>query len=285
MPDPGWQLCTDDFEGPSPHNSNLALKGVLALGAYARDFIAPMDKKLGAEYVQVARAYLRFWAAKAGVKGTSDKQSVTAQYQSHYRLQYNTNDTSWSTLYNGFWLFALGLHKASDVFPTSEYFVNSPLDGAQLQFYQAQLSKSGMGYRLDSRGNLAKNDWQMWAAAVEPVAKGASLNASADASFFAAAVDGIHAFAHRTPDRTPLTDYYDVETGKNLGFRARPVVGGFWARALLQLKARRVEEDVGKESVGGENVKKKIKMRKDNNSVKENETSIGGGDINTILFT
>jgi len=35
LPDPGDQLSTDDFLGPSPHNTNLALKGIVGLGCYA----------------------------------------------------------------------------------------------------------------------------------------------------------------------------------------------------------------------------------------------------------
>ena len=31
LPDPKDQLCTDDFEGPSPHNSNLAVKVIITL--------------------------------------------------------------------------------------------------------------------------------------------------------------------------------------------------------------------------------------------------------------
>ena len=32
---PGDQLCTDDFEGPSPNNSNLAAKGMIGMAAYS----------------------------------------------------------------------------------------------------------------------------------------------------------------------------------------------------------------------------------------------------------
>lgn len=35
LPDPGDQLCTDDFEGFSPHNVNLAAKGIIGLGAWS----------------------------------------------------------------------------------------------------------------------------------------------------------------------------------------------------------------------------------------------------------
>lgn len=35
LPDPGEQLCTDDFEGFTPHNVNLAAKGIVALGAWS----------------------------------------------------------------------------------------------------------------------------------------------------------------------------------------------------------------------------------------------------------
>ena len=33
LPDPGNQLCTDDFEGPSPHNVNLAAKVAMTLAS------------------------------------------------------------------------------------------------------------------------------------------------------------------------------------------------------------------------------------------------------------
>ena len=45
LPDPGDQLCTDDFMGPSPHNINLAVKGLVGLESYAELMRMKGDKE------------------------------------------------------------------------------------------------------------------------------------------------------------------------------------------------------------------------------------------------
>jgi hypothetical protein len=40
------------------------------------------------------------------------------------------------------------------------------------------------------------------------------------------------AFINQTPDRSPLTDWYQTKSGRKVGFTARPVVGGVFAQML-----------------------------------------------------
>jgi hypothetical protein len=46
-------------------------------------------------------------------------------------------------------------------------------------------------------------------------------------------LQSLMAFVKETPDKVPFTDWYDTQTGKVVGFRARPVLGAFYALLLL----------------------------------------------------
>jgi hypothetical protein len=78
------------------------------------------------------------------------------------------------------------------------------------------------GIPLDSRSNLTKVDWASWVAAFGD-------NQQANAIFAK-----LYKFANEGADRVPFSDIYNVVTGQMLGFRARPVMGGLFARALIE---------------------------------------------------
>ena len=84
LPDPGEQLCTDDFEGPSPHNVNLALKGILGLASFSLLLNYSGQVELGAAYWRSAQSFVQDWLRMA-LDDSGD----------HYRLQFNLNNT-WS---------------------------------------------------------------------------------------------------------------------------------------------------------------------------------------------
>jgi hypothetical protein len=97
-----------------------------------------------------------------------------------------------------------------------------PDDVAKLEsdFYQTKILDFGVP--LDSRSNLTKGDWTSWIAAF-------NRDQSQENAIFAK----LYKFANESPDRVPLSDFYNVANGRVLGFRARPVMGGLFARALL----------------------------------------------------
>eukprot|EP00475_Leptophrys_vorax_P006325 TRINITY_DN1389_c0_g1_i1.p1 TRINITY_DN1389_c0_g1~~TRINITY_DN1389_c0_g1_i1.p1 ORF type:complete len:693 (-),score=223.12 TRINITY_DN1389_c0_g1_i1:34-2112(-) len=197
--DPGNQLCTDDFEGPSPHNANLALKGMEAMAAYAL-----LLRLKGGDYAGRAPA----WEALA--KDYASKwvvMDLDGASNDHYKLEYDINST-WSLKYNVWWQKRLGLDVFSDADMQKEF-----------SYYATKFNKFGVP--LDSRKSFAKDDWSMWTAAVSPK------------PLFESIVSGIWNFANTSPDRFALTDWYDTVTADRIGFHCRPVVGGFFAPLLV----------------------------------------------------
>jgi len=195
LPDPGNQLCTDDFEGPNPHNANLAAKGIVALAAYAELLDLKGQSASAASYRDTAKALATAWIGLAS--------STEAGFKRQFDLR-----GSWSQKYNLIWQRALSLH--------------GPFLEMDLQREAASYSKRRCTYGipLDDRHNYTKADWSMWAAALGTQEQ------------FQAAVGDLYRFVQETPDRVPFTDWYDTHTAKAQGFRARPVMGGIYIGLL-----------------------------------------------------
>ena len=54
------QLCSDDFEGPSAHNANLAAKSILGIGAFSA-LCNATHRACGGRYMRVATEYASKW--------------------------------------------------------------------------------------------------------------------------------------------------------------------------------------------------------------------------------
>jgi hypothetical protein len=131
-----------------------------------------------------------------------------ARDDSNYRLQYDLPNT-WSQKYNLIYQYILSLK----LFPA---------DVAKLESDYYQTKMLDFGVPLDSRGHLTKSDWTSWIAAFGDNDQANTI------------IGKLYKFANESPDRVPFSDFYDVSNGHVLGFRARPVMGGLFVRALLQ---------------------------------------------------
>jgi hypothetical protein len=132
-----------------------------------------------------------------------------ARDNNNYRLQYDLPNT-WSQKYNLVYQNILSLN----LFPA---------DVAKLESAYYQTKILDYGIPLDSRSNLTKGDWTSWIAAF-----------NGDQEQENAIFGKLYKFANESPDRVPFSDFYNAATGHVLGFRARPVMGGLFARALLE---------------------------------------------------
>jgi len=192
--DPENQLCTDDFAGHLAHNTNLSIKAIEALTAYAQ-----LAKQLG--HPEPAAQY------EGAAKRMATKWITMASHAGHYALTFDKPNT-WSQKYNLVWDTILDLH----MFPRQ-------VAEQEVAFYKTQLNPFGLP--LDIRATYTKLDWTIWSATL-----------ASNQGDFQAIVHPVFEFLNKTPDRVPMTDWYDTVSAKQVGFQARSVVGGVYIKML-----------------------------------------------------
>jgi hypothetical protein len=192
------------------------LKGILGLGAYAILLNSTGQTQRATIYMNQAQqhgmklksSFLCFYFVFYFIYKVNFWLKA-ARDDSNFRLQYDLPNT-WSQKYNLVYQLILSL----SLFPS---------DVAQLESAYYQTKILDFGIPLDSRGHLTKGDWTSWIAAFN------SDKEQKDAIF-----GKLYKFANESADRVPMSDFYDVGNGHVLGFRARPVMGGLFIRALLE---------------------------------------------------
>ena len=192
--DPANQLCTDDFAGHLARNANLSVKAILGIAAYGYMAGEKGDKATCEKMMAKAKEMAQEWMKLADAGD-------------HYSLSFG-NKESWSQKYNMVWDKLMGW----DIFPEE-------VKQKELAYYLTKQNQYGLP--LDSRRNYTKSDWIMWTATLAD-----------DHETFMKFVQPIYDFANETTDRIGLTDWYNTDSDKRVGFEARPVLGGFYIKML-----------------------------------------------------
>jgi hypothetical protein len=193
--DPENQLCTDDFAGHLAHNVNLSAKAICGLGSFAKLCALRGDQAKADEYFKLAREFAQRW-----VKEADDGD--------HLRLAFDRPET-WSQKYNMVWDRILGLN----LFPAE-------VKQKEMDYYK-KVQNNQYGLPLDNRKTYTKLDWITWTATL-----------TQNRADFEALIAPVIAFLNATPDRSPMTDWYQTKTARKVGFTARPVVGGVFLQML-----------------------------------------------------
>ena len=194
--DPGDQLCTDDFAGHLEHNTNLSVKAIMGIEAYA--MLAEMlgEQEEADKHYALAKEMAADW-------------EVRANAGDHYVLAFGKPET-WSLKYNLVWDKVWGSNLFSEEVYEKEiaYYIQNTLE---------------YGTPLDSRCNYTKSDWILWCVAMTQNKEQAQQ-----------LIKPVAYYLENTASRVPFSDWYHADTGTYCSFIARSVQGGIFMPMMLR---------------------------------------------------